>query len=75
MIGKKAGHNEPDNMRSFDRDPRSPYFVEAPIDCHECHHSFDSDDGFHCEIEGVESPDFCSLECAAKFESDYTGEE
>ncbi len=67
----KAGFNEPDNIRDFDNDPRSPYYVEPPAKCFQCGENFDVDEGV--TSDKAASTVMCSSECVEKFEEDEYG--
>ena len=62
---KKAGFNEPDDIRDYDHHPMSPYYVAPPAECTECGNLFDSDDGFEHKDNL-----FCSHECVDEYRED-----
>ena len=63
----KAGHNEPDDIRMYDNDPRSPYYVEPDIECKGCDELGDPEKAFESETTGEL---FCSEECCEAYEKE-----
>ena len=57
--------NYPDDIRSFDKDPRSPFYVEPSIACKNCNkhyeecESYDPSDDYDLNLGGF----FCCKEC------------
>jgi hypothetical protein len=57
--------NYPDDIRRFDNDPRSPFYVEPIINCRECGHAIEED----CGIEIIS--EWYHDECWEKIKEDY----
>jgi hypothetical protein len=62
--------NYPDDIRQYDNDPRSPFYVQPPVDCAYCHASCDLDDMTETKF-GDEL--FCGDECKESFELERYG--
>ena len=52
--------NEPDDIRQYDNDPRSPYYQEPKVECAKCHQWSDQDIAIESPFEDCF---FCSEEC------------
>jgi hypothetical protein len=62
--------NYPDNIRDFDHDPRSPFYVEQHTHCDKCEKKLAEDDDFISH----EDHGFCSSECCDDFIKDLDNE-
>ncbi|URC15422.1 hypothetical protein JLT2_54 [Paraglaciecola Antarctic JLT virus 2] len=60
--------NYPDDIRDFDNDPRSPFYIDPPV-CEECGVELDCD--VDCDDEGYYPIYTCSnYDCALNGEDD-----
>ena len=57
--------NYPDDIRCYDNDPRSPFFVQPPISCGECHQMCDLDDMVETKFNDEV---FCDDDCKNQYE-------
>lgn len=63
--------NYPDDIRQYDHDPRSPFYVPPAVKCVECHCWFDSEDSY--ESKHTSEP-LCSHECVEAYSLQYIEE-
>ena len=54
-------NNYPDDIRSYDSDPRSPFYVEPPT-CDECGGELSFDSVSYCDEDGIFVISYCE-EC------------
>ena len=62
----KAGFNEPDDIRQYDNDPRSPYYVPPPVQCVACNEHYDGDEAW----ESTDGTFHCSEDCMINHEKE-----
>ena len=62
----KAGFNEPDDIRQYDHDPRSPYYVAPLIECVTCYQYYDGEEAW----ESTDGKFHCSEDCLINHEKE-----
>ena len=63
--------NYPDDIRQYDNDPRSPFYVEPPVECSTCTNHFEGDTAYEpsedykteFHLKQVKHKNFCSKDC------------
>ena len=63
--------NYPDDIRKYDNDPRSPFYVETYTHCEQCEKKLDEEEG----VVEYEDSCFCSHDCKDEFIEDLDNEE
>ena len=60
--------NYPDDIRQYDHDPRSPFYVAPNVECKQCDGWFSPEDSHDCKYT---TEPLCSHECVEAYETEY----